>query len=575
MNSVQLFQHASALHSAGRVSEALELYRRIGNALPAVSQFWHFYGLACLQTGDIEGARHLLRRALILSPADVNCLNRYACIFLGLEIGDAALRYLGAAITLNPLHAEANFNLGEAARLTGDTKSGREWLKKAIALRPDEAGWELTLATVLNDLSMPNKALAALARAGKTRPQTAEFFFQTGRAQFDAFSACEALGSYQRALVHAPSGAEGYNNLQIVLRARGNMERSIRAARFAQIIRPQDPVLSNNLAEALFAGGEIERAFHYYHWRHRKTEILIDRRGLPQKWDGSAAATDTGLLLCHEQGIGDEIRFASCVPDIAHRFGGKVLLESDPRLAPLFQRSFRNVQVTEKVQRSSDTPPIADYTALVAREGIDAYLMQGDMARYVRPTLDSFPKTSGFLTPDPEERRRWQDRLRTAGRYPKVGVCWRSGLKRPAWRHNDLEVLELAPLLKAADYLPVCLQYDECEDEIRALEGVSGREIFRPQEIDQRNELDRVAAMVSALDLVISTNTSVLFIAGAVGTPAIGLHAARSAVFLGAESNPWLASERSFVKGGDRSWEEVVADAVPLLLSLLDQDRGL
>ncbi|WP_420406396.1 glycosyltransferase family 9 protein [Nisaea sp.] len=197
--------------------------------------------------------------------------------------------------------------------------------------------------------------------------------------------------------------------------------------------------------------------------------------------------------------------------------------------------------------------------------------MLDDMPCHVRPHLDAFPKSPGFLRPDAAEEAGWRTRFASATSLPSVGFCWRSGLRRPAWRHNDLVIAQLAPLFGRTDFLPVCLQYDEYEAEIQELEKLTGVPVFRPEAIDQRDELDRVAAMIAALDLVIATDTSVLFIAGAVGTPVIGLHASRSAMFLGASSNPWLASERSLIKGGNRSWEAAINEALPLIEEILSE----
>ncbi|UUX50498.1 tetratricopeptide repeat protein [Nisaea acidiphila] len=573
--SVQKFHRAAELHSAGRVADAMSAYRELEALLPSLSQFWHFYGLATLQSGDLGAAARRLCRALLLTPSDANCLNRFACIFLSGGRPESAQKQLRRALSISPTLAEACYNLGEAERSLGNRAAALACFERAVAAAPENTAWQVSVATLLNDLGRATEARAILEPLEQKGALSAELFFQMGRARFDFCEAEEAVAYYHRALLANPSAPEGYNNLQLVQRSVGRMTEGVRTAVHGRTLRPSDPVLEYNLGDALLAAGKISEGYLQYSWRHLKDEVRVDRRGLPQEWNGSPATGNAALLLCHEQGIGDEIRFASCVRDIRRLYGGRVILEADPRLVPLFQRSFDDVTVIEKIRRSAEKIAVADCGPLVARENIGAYLMLGDMPRLVRPNLDAFSPVPGFLLPAVSELELWLRRFKDAGQHRSVGFCWRSGLRRPGWRHNDLEARQLAPLFEAAEFLPVCLQYDECDDEIRELEKVTGKPVYKPLEIDQKNELDRVAGMIAALDLVVSANTSVLFIAGAVGTPAIGLHGSRTAVFLGARNNPWLASEISVVKGGNRTWDQVIPEAAALIQKALGGEKSI
>lgn len=573
-NPVQVLQHAAALHSAGRITEALALYDGIAASLPQLSQFWHFFGLASFQAGKNAAARVRLRRALLLAPQDANGLNRFACIFLAENAPEMARRHLRHALSVAPDHAEACYNIGEAERLIGNGSAALACFDRATTARPEETSWQLSRAKLLYELGRLEDARAILESLARTGLKSSELFFQMGRTLFELFEADTAIAFYRRALLLSPGAAEGYNNLQLVLRSVERYREAVESARFARTIRPGDPVLEYNFADALLAAGEIAEGFAHYGWRHRKEEVRIERRGLPPEWDGRPATGDKALLLCHEQGIGDEIRLVSCVSDIRRRYGGRIILESDSRLVSLFERSFEAVEVVPKIARPQGEGARADYSSLILERRIGSHLMLGDMPRYVRPDVNSFPRSPGFLIPDPEERARWRARLDAAGPWPKVGFCWRSGLRRPAWRHDDTEIQDFAPLFSRSGIRPVCLQYDEYETEIRPLEKLTGTKVFRPVGIDQKNELDRVAAMISVLDLVVSVNTSVLLIAGAVGVPAIGLHSARGALFYGARSDPWLPAERSLIKGGNRPWKAVIEETIPLMEEILAAKRG-
>lgn len=567
--AIQILQNALALHNAGRIGEAVPLYEVAAHQLQDLSHFWHFYGLALFQSGDAVKATDCFRRSLLLTPGDANCINRFACIFLSDDNPDDAWPQLQHALAIAPDHPEAWRNSAEAERLRGDFSNARISLEKAMALLPEEASWKMSYAAVLNDLELPEKALLALLAFARASTPTPEYYFQEARAFFDAFKASQAIMSYRKSLLMNPAAPQALNNLQLLERRVGRMQEGVRNATRACVLEPGDTGLQHGLTDALLSAGKIEHGQSRNFWRHLKPEIWIIRQGLPEEWNGEPCGNGKGLLICHEQGIGDELRFVSCISDIQKRFVGPVFLESDSRLVTLFSRSFPGVTVVEKIQRSDTAPPIAEYHRLIEEHGIGQYIMLADLQSIVRRSLKDFPVESGYLTPDETETRLWRDRFRAIDRRPAVGINWRSGMRRAGARHNYPELKDIVPLLEAGDFLPVCLQYDASTSETTAIQAASGKQLYIPSEIDQRNELDRVAAMIAALDLVISPNTSVLMMAGAVGTPSIGLHSQCGAIFFGAERDPWFPGECSLVKTGDRSWPALIDEAIPHLIRML------
>lgn len=547
----------------------MPLYEAAAPQLQDLSHFWHFYGLALFQSGATEKAIDCFRRSLLLAPGDANCINRFACVFLSSDDPDDAWAQLRHALVIAPDHPEAWRNIAEAERLRGDASNARISLEKAMALRPEEASWKMSYAAVLNDLELPEEALSALQSFAKSSAPTPEYYFQEARAFFDAFKASRAIISYRKSLLMTPGAPQALNNLQLLERRVGRMQDGVKSATRACVLEPGNTGLQHGLTDALLSAGEIARGQARNFWRHLKPEILIIRQGLPEEWDGEPCRDGQSLLICHEQGIGDEIRFASCIPDIQKRFGGPVILESDKRLTALFARSFPGLTVVEKVQRSDTDPPTALYQPLVQEHGIGRYMMLADLQSVVRPSVEAFPDQAGYLAPDATETAHWKDRFRATGSGPAVGISWRSGMRRAGARHNYPELKDIVPLLEVAEFLPVCLQYDASGSETEAIQATSGRQLYIPPGIDQREELDRVAAMIAALDLVISPNTSVLMMAGAVGTPSIGLHSQCGAIFFGAERDPWFPGECSLVKTGDRSWPALIDEAIPHLIRML------
>lgn len=569
--AIQKFQDALALHTAGQIADAQKIYHSISSQLRNLAPFWHFHGLAQFQTGDLKSATVCFKQALLLTPNDANCLNRFACVFLMEYRADDARRHLHHALTAAPDQPEAWRNLAEAERLNDDPVSERKLLKKALALRPDERTWRMSYVSVLNDLEQPEEALAAMRPLTGAAELAPVYFFQKARAHYDAFEASRAVLSYRKSLLLTPAAPPTLNNLQLVERRTGRMQDAVRSAERARLLDPGNPDLEHNFTDALLAAGEIERGQARNFWRHCKAEIRIERVGLPKAWDGTPCDDGKALLICQEQGIGDEIRFVSCIPDIQKRFRGPVILEADKRLVPLFARSFPDITVIEKRARSETMPSSADYSGSVAALHIGRHVMLADLPNHVRTSIADFPTHAGYLLPDSDEVRCWKNTFSANKHEQSVGLCWRSGMRRQGARHNYPTSTEIASLMTVGNFLPVCLQYDVSDSEIAAIQAISNRQLYLPRGIDQREELDRLAAMIAALDLVISPNTSVLMIAGAVGTPSIGLHSQCGAIFFGANADPWFPNECSLVKNGDRSWQPAVDEAVPHLIRMLEQ----
>jgi hypothetical protein len=236
----------------------------------------------------------------------------------------------------------------------------------------------------------------------------------------------------------------------------------------------------------------------------------------------------TRLLVRAEQGVGDQILFASLIPDLAARTkaeGGSLILECEPRLAPLFDRSFPDVTVRPAVIKDQSGVPTADYGWLKAAGGASAAVLMGSLPRYLRGALEAFPKPHTFLAPDMQERAHWRSVFEAQGREKKIiGLSWRSGKVGGGDRMLQYAPLEdWARFLKATDAIFVCAQYGVTDEEVAVLQEMSGRKILVPEKLDQKNELDRTCAMLAALDVVVSAPTAVSWLAAGAGVPTLKL----------------------------------------------------
>jgi len=459
------------------------------------------------------------------------------------EAGDvaAAAEACRRILRIDPQHGEALRILSVIAHQNGRVDEAVAFLNRAVDAAPDSVETRLLLANRLADADRTDEAVAQFRIILHSDPRCTAAWFNLGCTFQEVEDYEQAAACYSRALQLEPGFRDAGLNFGIVFRSVGELE----AARslFEQLITADrnDAEAQLQRALTLLAAGNFADGWDAYEWRWRAE--AESREFHCPTWDGSPLAEKT-LLISAEQGIGDEIMFASCLPDVMQRVN-RCLLECEPRLVPLFRRSFPDVDLVP-------TP--------VSPGGFDVQIPIGSLPRLFRRDLSAFPQRTAYLVPDAKAVETWKRRFAASGNNLTVGVSWRGGRKPDVRRCRSTDLLQWRPVLETPGIGFVNLQYGPVGEELQSLRETSGIIIRHWEESDPLVNLDDFAAQIAAVDLVISVDNATVHLAGALGVPVWTLLPAGSNFrwLRETENSPWYPSLRLFRQETPGDWNSVL-----------------
>ncbi len=505
-----LIQEAMAHQRAGRLSEATAIYQHILLSEPTNPDALHLSGLVAHQIGQLDTATELIRKAIDIKP----CGPMYYNLGLILQARgklDGAIENYRKAIAISPDDAKAHSNLGAALQAQGNLDAAIKSYRKAIALNPEDAGAHSNLGVALETLGDTGTAIESYRRALTCNPNDAAAYNNLGNALREQEQLDAAIENLRKAIALKPDYAEAHNNLGNALQDQGKLDDAIASFHTALALNPDYFDAHWNESLALLMQGRLEEGWIKHEWRLRKSEHVTDYRNLLDLrplYAGQNLAGKT-ILVWAEQGVGDEIFFAGVLPDVI-RAAGHCVIECDSRLVPLYTRSFPAAEIIPKCY-----PP----HPRTRESDIEWQCPIGSLPRWFRSSIDSFPRHRGYLVPDQQRVAFWQQRFAALGPNPKVGISWRSKRRSTSRDLHYTELDQWRPILAVPGLTFINLQYDECKAELDAAHEKFGVEIHDWDDINQMNDLDDVAALMSALDLVIGPTTTPAIMAGAVGAP--------------------------------------------------------
>jgi hypothetical protein len=341
------------------------------------------------------------------------------------------------------------------------------------------------------------------------------------------------------------------NNLAIIFLARKHIDEASAYCQQAISIAPDYAEPHFTMALIKLLTGDFRDGWNEYEWRWKARDAQPWRRNFNQpEWNGQPMKDKT-LFVYSEQGVGDEIMFASCVPDVMSRTKS-CFLECDSRLAPLFARSFTELKIIERRVAS-----IALHGKL---PNFDLVIAIGSLPLHFRRHLSDFPHRTSYLAPDHEKVDEWNRKMSSLPAGLRVGISWRGGKDQRERTIRSINLKRWKEILLLKGITFINLQYDASEEEIAIAGENSSVMIYHWKDSDPLQDIEGFAAQIAALDLVISVDNATVHLAGALGVPVWTLlpYSPNWRWMLDREDTPWYSSMRLFRQTAFGDWDTLI-----------------
>jgi tetratricopeptide (TPR) repeat protein len=501
-----------ARHLAGNLPEAEVLYLEVIKNHPCHAPAWHLLGVLHHQRGQSQQAVNLIQRAISLNSNTPEYYNNLGISWRALGRLDQAISSYRCALIRNPHYADAHFNLGNALQESGQLNAAVDCYHRALVVQPDAAEIHYNLATVL---------------------------LVQDRLK-------NALESYQAAVALKPDYAEAHNNMGAVLRDLGRINEAVRCFRKSLEIRPDYPEAHVNLALALLLIGDFKSGWAEHEWRWQWPGYTSPKRNFTQPlWQGEPLKGQT-ILVYAEQGLGDSIQFGRYLPQVI-RCGGQVIFECPASLKTLFETALGTSQI---IAQGNPLPHFDVQAPLLS------------LPLVFGTTLETIPNRVPYLAapkggpPFPAAK----------DSKTKVGLVWAGNPRHSNDRHRSVDLDLLVPLLQLPEVACFSLQVGASSAALAELPAA-----IRPDDLGAGlRDFGDTAALITQVDLIISVDTALAHLAGALGKPVWLLLPFVSdwRWMLGREDSPWYPAMRLFRQPHPGDWPSVIEKVRQQLIHL-------
>jgi tetratricopeptide (TPR) repeat protein/uncharacterized C2H2 Zn-finger protein len=540
----------NVLRDTGKIPEAIAYYREALAKKSDYADAWNNLGIALSRQGQIGEAKQCYEEALRIKPELVEAVNNLGIAHARLGELAQAINNFERALQLKPDYADAHCNLGVALVDSGKTVEAISSYEEAIRLQPRLHRAHNNLGNLLAQNNNLDEAIERYRQAIHANPEYAEAHNNLGNALRERGTVGPAIESLRRAIELNPKYAEAHNNLAIALSKDRKFVDSLRHYGRALELRSDYPDARMNRALTYLLTGDFERGWEEYEWRW-KCKDFNPRPFSQPRWDG--APLDGRRILLHtEQGLGDSFQFVRYAQLVKDR-GGHVVVRCPRPLATIL----RFCPGVDEVCIEGDELP-----------AFDVHLPLLSLPHIFRTTLATIPAPPSYLNLDQALIDHWAQELAYIRGF-KVGINWQGNPKYRGDRHRSIPLAHFASLAAVPNVRLISLQKgfgtEQLKDARFSVTTLGGQ-------IDEaRGAFMDTAAIMKNLDLVVTSDTALAHLAGALGVRVwLALpYAPDWRWLLNRDDCPWYPNTRLFRQRSPGDWQDVFNRAAGSLMTLV------
>ena len=551
------------LHQAGLHGAGFALMRRAAAISPTSAEILNNMGLALKSLNQIEPARKVFQQAVCLDKSYIDALVNLGGTLNQQGRRDRAHRYLRWAVLLAPGYGDANINLGNVLQEIGLLDEAAMMHRAATRLQPKRYATWLNLGICLQLKQQSLAAKTALRKALILWLKSLEAMNNLAFLAFSQHNLNDADIWFNRTLMVEPQYSGPRMGLAECAAWRGDLPAAVAHAQKAFELTPREARIESRLAIMLFMAGKITSARKHYEARLKKAGN-VKRLGVPDRWQGTPLAGKT-LLICSEQGIGDEIMYAADIP-AALQQSAHAIIECDPRLETIYRRSFPQATVHAHQRSGNFLQQTGHYDWLPKSPVADFHCAVGSLDFHLSTQPQRRQRQTPYLIADSRRVGRFAEQFKSLESRLLVAISWRSKIVTDFRSAAYPPLAEWAPVFQVPGIAFVSLQYgDGWQAEIDAVRRRYGVNLTALDGVDTTNDMESVFAIAAAADLVLCPSSTVGWIGGALNQETWLLLNRPCYIMRGGDDIPGFPSVQVWGKPNMAPWAPLMHDIAAAL----------
>ena len=558
---------AMKLHQSNQINLAKPIYEEILSFYPNNSRTLRLLGIALYQSQQFLDSLKLLDKAILINPEFMDAHYNRGVVLRDMKRYDEALESFDKAILINPKFVDAHSNRGVVLRDMKRYDEALESYDRTILINPELASAHYNRGNALRDMKRFQEALESFDKAILINPEFMDAYSNRGVVLGDMKRYDEALESFDKAILIHSEFVDAHSNRGVVLRDMKRYEEALESYDIALLIHPEYVDAHSNRGNALKDMKRYEEALESYDKailinpefadaKHNKSFILLEKGELYEgfqlyeyrwehhqipmvfnqpPWLGNESIEGKTILIHSEQGLGDTIHFCRYI-EMVSALGANVIFEVEPILIPLLKQLHG---VHKFIQKGEPLPEFDCHCPLLS------------LPLAFKTSLETIPSHNAYLKADPDKRKIWEKRLGSDSTL-KIGLVWSGSLGHKNDHNRSISLEKLLPYLPKG-YQYICLQKEIRESDSIILNNNSNIQFFG----DELNDFSDTAALCDLMDIVISVDTSIAHLSGALGKPTTVLIPFISdwRWLLDRDDSPWYPSMHLLRQKKDGDWD--------------------